>query len=332
MTWFQKLTGCAETSAAQVHEDLWLDGPWLRSRCNGQAWQCGTLETPSLAQLREQVATLEPGPGRMHVSQVVADVRQLHADPAHAHGLFQVASQFNLLEMVSPRVTPEQGIGIYENDHTQGPACAIAAGAGTIYRQYFVPLDGQIGQSSQRQIDVLAGLGDALGNADHSLWQMVNGYALPTADGLDRIDRHLAHLDEQGLDRLRQLLQIGIQWDTQVTLSGAAHRVTQVYCSALPVAYGRSPRAHWERFARLVLQAAYEATLCAALLNARRHSNPQVFLTLLGGGAFGNDPVWIIDAMRRALTRYADHGLQVAIVSHGRASALVQDLVDELAG
>jgi hypothetical protein len=36
--------------------------------------------------------------------------------------------------MVSPRVTPEDGVGIYDLDRTQGPACAVAAGAGTIYR------------------------------------------------------------------------------------------------------------------------------------------------------------------------------------------------------
>ncbi|MCK5683507.1 hypothetical protein KAJ27_05280 [bacterium] len=51
--------------------------------------------------------------------------------------MFQVASQFNLLEMVSPGVTPEEGVGRYEHDHTQGPACAIACGVGTIYRNYF---------------------------------------------------------------------------------------------------------------------------------------------------------------------------------------------------
>ena len=79
--------------------------------------------------------------------EVVANVQALHADVSNAGSLFQVASQFNLLEMVSPSVTPEQGVGIYENDHTQGPSCAIAAGAGTIYRNYFASINGQIGQS-----------------------------------------------------------------------------------------------------------------------------------------------------------------------------------------
>jgi len=35
---------------------------------------------------------------------------------------FQVASQFNLLEMTGPSVTPEHGVARYAHDPTQGPA------------------------------------------------------------------------------------------------------------------------------------------------------------------------------------------------------------------
>jgi len=62
----------------------------------------------------------------------------LHCDIENTNALFQAASQFNLLEMIVPHISPEQGVDRYENDFTQGPACAIACGAGTIYRNYFV--------------------------------------------------------------------------------------------------------------------------------------------------------------------------------------------------
>ena len=39
----------------------------------------------------------------------------------------------------------------------------------------------------------------------------------------------------------------------------------------------------------LVLEAAYEATMWSAVLNARRGASKVVLLTLLGGGAFGNE-------------------------------------------
>ena len=54
----------------------------------------------------------------------------MHGLPENRGALFQVASQFNMLEMVGPRVTPEEGVTRYEHDRTQGPACAMAAGRG----------------------------------------------------------------------------------------------------------------------------------------------------------------------------------------------------------
>ena len=106
---------------------------------------CGMLETPSLAELRTRVREIPAATGTLKVSEVVADVQKLHVAPENNGALFQVASQFNLLEMVSPSVTPEHGVEIYENDHTQGPACAIACGAGTIYRNYFASVNGRVG-------------------------------------------------------------------------------------------------------------------------------------------------------------------------------------------
>jgi hypothetical protein len=122
-------------------------------------------------------------------------MHQLHEN---AGALFQVASQFNLLEMISPEVTPEDGVTRYRNDPTQGPACAIAAGAATIYRNYFAPIGGGYGQTATRQFDGLADLGAALAAALNkpveALWRMSNGYALCTRAGLDAIAAHLLQL------------------------------------------------------------------------------------------------------------------------------------------
>jgi hypothetical protein len=90
-----------------------------------------------------------------------------------------------------------------------------------------------------------------------------------------------------------------------------------VFCSALPVAYTNVPTEQWQPFAELVLEAAYEATLWAAVINARRGASNVVFLTRLGGGVFGNDDAWIDSAMKRALTMVRDFGLDVRLVSFG---------------
>jgi hypothetical protein len=327
MTWFETLTGFPEESPQQVRENITVDGQTLTSHRNGKAFVHGQLETPTLAELRERVRASGQRSGKISVREVVANVQHLHTNVANAGSLFQVASQFNLLEMVSPEVTPERGVGTYEHDRTQGPACAVAAGAGTIYRNYFANVNGQTGQSATNQIDCLADLGAVLGNTNNSLWEMRNGYALASQSGLVEIAHRLQGASESELDRLRQLLRIGVQWNTQVTLNDSEHTVSQAYCSALPVAYSDHPSPLWDAFARLILEAAYEATICTAILNAMRQGSNSLFLTLLGGGAFGNESAWIIGAIKRALTLYKDVELDVAIVSYGSSNPELQQLL-----
>ncbi len=331
MNWFETLTGFQELSASQVHQNIVVDGETMFSKANFKTMICGRLETPTLAELRERMPIGGRGGGKLSVREVVADVQVLHTDPSNAGAFFQVASQFNLLEMSSEYVTPEDGVSRYESDKTQGPACAIAAGAGTIYRNYFVPVNGQIGQSANNQIDCLADLGSALGNLENRLWYMQNGYAFASRDGLIEISNRLRAATQNERDKLRQQLRIGIHWDTQVTLKGCTHKVTQAYCSTLPVGYSNEPKELWADFARLVLEATYEATLCAAVLNGQSTGNRRVFLTLVGGGAFHNDKSWITESIHRALQLYANWDIEIAIVSRSGSQEHVRQLVEQFA-
>ncbi|SEH08748.1 hypothetical protein [Candidatus Venteria ishoeyi] len=328
--WFKVLTGFQEESPTQVRKNLSVTGEILKSHINDKEYSCGLLETPSLAELRERVAHNEDQTKKISVREVVADVQQLHIESANAGSLFQVASQFNLLEMVSPNVTPEQGVSDYEYDRTQGPACAIAAGAGTIYRNYFAKVHGEIGQTTDNQIDCLANMGEALGNSDNRLWQMRNGYALASEAGLIKINHKIKSASEAEIDELRKLLRIGIQWNTEVTLHDAKHSVTQTYCSALPVAYSQQSPMLWAEFARIVLEASYEATICAGILNSQKTGNNKVYLTLLGGGAFGNESTWIVNAIERSLKLYRNAGLDVVIVSYGYSNPHIQALIHQV--
>jgi len=240
--WFETLTGFSEESPEQVRQNIVFDGDVLKSRINGKEYYCGLLEVLSLAELRDRANKLGGNSGKLSVREVIADVQQLHLEKSNTGSLFQVASQFNLLEMISPNITPEHGVGGYEYDRTQGPACAIAAGAATIYRNYFVNINGALGQTANNQIDCLADIGAALGNSNNHLWEMKNGYALASLEGLIEINSKIESSTEAEIDELRKLLRIGIQWDTEVTLENSKHKVTQAYCSALPVAYSQHPR------------------------------------------------------------------------------------------
>jgi len=329
--WFERLVGFSESDGyGATQSRLAVEGDELVSTVNGKRYGIGELTLPTLAELRSRV---NPARGQRSSARVlVGNVGELHSDPRFEGALFQVASQFNLLEMVSERVTPEEGVTGYAYDPTQGPACAMSAGAGTIYRNYLVPVGDGIGQTRDRQLDALAGVGAALSDLTglpvSRLWRMQNGYALCTGEGLTAIDHLLRSAPEDVLDRLRSRLSIGLHRDVEVT-DGSGRRVSQAYCSALPVSYSTLPKADWESFARLVLQASYEATLLAAAEQAAGGGSNQVLLTRIGGSAFGNGDDWIDSAIKRAMGIVVDAGLQISIVAHRHVSPEVQAIVDE---
>jgi hypothetical protein len=323
--WFEKLVGFKENTMNEVRSKLEVRNKRLSSLVNGREFIFGELEIPTLFSLQQRLK-LDNYRNKIHVEEKIGNIQSIHLDPENNGAVFQVASQFNLLEMVGPHVSPERGVGIYENDFTQGPACAISCGAGTIYRNYFVNINGEIGQSRDNQIDCLSELGAKLNNLTMDFWSMQNGYALSTKDALIRLSEILNSKTKQEYDELKGLLKVGIQWNTQVTLNDSNNLVSQVYCSALPVAYSGIDPIYWEPFARLILEATYEATLYTALINYERTGNPKIYLTLIGGGAFGNSSAWIFDAIRQAIDKFRNTPLEVKIVSYNRSNQTVINL------
>ena len=327
--WFKNLVGFDEVSPKYVRDNLFLEGNKMTSKLNGKSFQFGTLAIPSLKELK-QTSQKDSIKGSISVREVIGNVQELHCDSKNKHALFQAASQFNLLEMVSPQITPEHGVAIYDRDYTQGPACAIACGAGTIYRNYFAPINNQIGQSSSHQIDCLELIGKELGNENSNLWEMVNGYALLNLEGLTSINSQIEQLNSEEREQLKECLKIGIQWDTEVTISDPTQIVSQVYCSALPVSYSQVETAYCEGFARLILEATYEATFHAALLNYQKTGSNKVFLTLVGGGAFGNKLDWITESIFVAVSKFMNTPLDIVIVSYNASKKEVIELIEKI--
>ena len=158
-TWFSHLFG--------FHEEAGTAAAWaatrarftlspaglLTSAATGSAWHGGVFSTPSLAELRQEVAAAAPALRRgaavlRHAA--TPDVLQHHA--LHPGATFQAASQLNCLEFAGPQVLPQDGITGYAEDRTQGPACALACAAGALVRNYFA------GNSPAAQVDTLADL------------------------------------------------------------------------------------------------------------------------------------------------------------------------------
>lgn len=325
--WFKELTGFEEKSPDYVRSNLVIKGENLVSLVTNQQFSFGRLEVPSLEQLRKM--SIKEFSDKIQVREIVADVKELHCQIENENALFQVASQFNLLEMVNPDIIPEQGVDRYEYDFTQGPICAISCGAGTIYRNYFVTVNGETGQTANNQINCLDLISKEFNNAELNLWQMKNGYVLTNQEGLKTINQKIGELDEIERENLKGKLKVGIQWNTEVTISETKHKLSQVFCSALPIAYNYISPHYWEPFARVILEATYESTLYAGLMNLKSNRSNIVYLTLIGGGAFGNPEQWIVESMQKAIDKFKHVPLDIRIVSYPKSQQILNNFIDK---
>ena len=326
--WFEALFGFPERGA-DVQQVLVVDGDELTSPVNGARYGIGVFGTPSLGELRAEVARLAAARerpasgGASSFRNVLGDAAKFHGDNPGA--TFQVASQFNCLEFVGPSVVPEDGVAGYAHDRTQGPCCAIACGAATVYRNYFADVDGQVGQTRERQLENLRGVLDALGPVEG--FDVRGGYTLADDRALDALSEKIGGLDARAYDDVCAKLRVGVQVGCQVTaldwgrrlLGDRDHAVTQVFGSACSVAYSRNAAAKWKPLASLVLRASYEATLLVAARNALERPGSEaarrVYLTAVGGGVFGNGLSWIARAIEKALSA-VDYPLDVRLVTY----------------
>ncbi len=320
MDWFEKLTGFKETNYLDTKTRLEFHDDKLFSSANQRQFELGKFEICQLKDLRLRTKQLEASNSNstskcsLVEGEIYEDAYRLHCLPEVNGAVVQVASQFNLLEMASPQVSPEDGVTCYQHDHTQGPACAMAAGPATLYRNYGILLGSERGQTRLNQVNTLDSLIQAL---DIKNIEMRNGYAMIGTLGLSDVAEKLTGIADQQLEDIKGLLKVGVHWNTAVTAIGAptGQKVTQVFCSALPLAYNKDRSTElWEPFARVVLEACYEATLLVTALNHEMTGNPRVYLTRVGGGVFGNRSQWIDNAINRARAKVAHLPLQVTHV------------------
>merc|ERR1712032_648867 len=152
--------------------------------------------------------------------------------------MFQVASQFNCLEFVSPGVVPEHGITGYAADHTQGPACSLACPAGTAYRNYFATTPkGNEGQRSDDQINNLDDLEAIIDNDKHHYWITRNGYVNSTPYRLSEFNKRFRK-GKWDVHQMLTSIKIGLQLETEVIPSldekqKSVHLVNQAFCSGI---------------------------------------------------------------------------------------------------
>jgi hypothetical protein len=316
---------------------------------SGRSLSAGNFKVLTCAEFRniyeETKKASVPQNGRLDFSVVHGDVTDLHKDVENKGSFFQAASQFNALEMIDELKTPEHGITNYVLDPTQGPKCAVACPAGTLFRNYFVSIDknGQLipdkdkkgevikkeqygqGGESGRQLNMMYHVQQLSGD----IFKMQNGYAMVNnKDSLEYLNNNILNTDVMK-NRVRDAFQVALHGNVDVDSGGGpTHSVSQIYCSAMPVDYNRLLKpvkdnmTLWQPIATLALESLYESTICiAAIMSIVQSKQIQLYLTLVGGGAFGNDPEWISAAILRALDMYRDCNLKVILVCYEHSSS-----------
>lgn len=229
--------------------------------------------------------------------------------PENEGAMFQVASNFNGIEAISEDSFPDTDdfISKYGYDETQGPIASISAGAAAISRVLlpFYNNDTKNSPASEwrqtryRQVNFLEEL--------EEYFTVRNGYI---------VQRGSERIPENNWEIVGRV-HVGIQVGAQVSLGhatrkeggeaqlecvpeGLCQRISQVFCAAMNLAQGDTGRTNClsctkNRVDLLLLEAAYRGTYLAAL----RHGTPCLYLTFIGGGAFGNSITDILNVIEK---------------------------------
>eukprot|EP00010_Vexillifera_abyssalis_P003036 CAMPEP_0201556186 /NCGR_PEP_ID=MMETSP0173_2-20130828/53822_1 /ASSEMBLY_ACC=CAM_ASM_000268 /TAXON_ID=218659 /ORGANISM="Vexillifera sp., Strain DIVA3 564/2" /LENGTH=278 /DNA_ID=CAMNT_0047968331 /DNA_START=234 /DNA_END=1067 /DNA_ORIENTATION=- len=261
------------------------------------------LSQRNLSQRKKPLILLSSGE-----KTIPCNVDDVQACEAYKFATFQVASNFNALESISPEQSlesKERYVTSYIFDRTQGPAASVHAGGAAIARAYtpFIPPTNNHFPNSS--------LLNMIPNELSQFFPVQNGYV-----DFQQCPNDLPPFDSE---KLLPLANVVYQSNVQVTSKSESHNtmqvpprlmenphyIDQVFCAAVNLAQGlsgrlnkRSPNAI-ER-ASLMLDASYQGTYLSCALNKRN----RLVLTLIGGGVFGNQMSDILYSLGKAHLMY----------------------------
>ncbi|KAH3764491.1 hypothetical protein Pelo_3597 [Pelomyxa schiedti] len=312
--WFKAITGMYEGAMRKLVDSNPCSCPFLDAGDGNlvvqnvktrNLFRAGKFEPITLGTLREKLDSktvsdaLPKAPCMFEIRTRDYETASKYVDVAYIQGLkeneravFQVASNFNGVESPSESRAPDASSFTedYISDRTQGPAASVSAAAAAIARVHAAFYDpfkppSSWRQTREKQIEFLENI------KQH--FPVRNGYVI-----LSEEPTNFPGPAEQG--DLLNSTKIGLHTDCQVVFGGcpdwdhftvvpSKHTVDQVFCAAMNCGQGMSGarnRKHTEseKKRRFLLDAAYQGSYLAAAVREA----PSLFLTLIGGGVFGN--------------------------------------------
>eukprot|EP00727_Mastigamoeba_balamuthi_P009809 m51a1_g5450 hypothetical protein (729) ;mRNA; r:207360-209972 len=249
--------------------------------------------------------------------------------------MFQAASNFNAVEGIDEETPPDSECftEFYIWDKTQGPQASISAGAAAITRVHAAFYNPNMPPEAWRQtgavqVELLRNL--------REYFTVRNGYVCLTGD-----EKPLPPEGSREYEDLLGKYCVALHLDVQVTYAGFEgeelrlikcpvkpngpsdrdiHLIDQVFCAAMNIAQGSAGEKNatvpgGQEKARFLLRAAYRGTYTAAVA----YRCPRLFLTLIGGGVFGNSVADIYDIILKEhirATRLPSSALRDVVIAH----------------
>eukprot|EP01126_Amoeba_proteus_P006595 TRINITY_DN12308_c0_g2_i3.p1 TRINITY_DN12308_c0_g2~~TRINITY_DN12308_c0_g2_i3.p1 ORF type:complete len:490 (-),score=83.98 TRINITY_DN12308_c0_g2_i3:60-1529(-) len=330
--WFEFVTGCDETTFSKTRaEHLFVDEDenlFIKNCKTGRLTKAGKFSLIMMGQMyldvgisrkesRKQkkrhyppieiITTLDRGSIRL------VDIGYLQTLPENRNCVFQIASNFNGVEGVCETTTPDSHkfTTKYYLDKTQGPTASVSCSAGAISRvhlAFYSPKKkpSEWGQTEDMQLNFMKDL--------ESHFPVKNGYIVytgkepkfpkPNGKKWKKLiaNFHVAYHAEQQVCLGHRTETISeTQRDPQQT-------VDQVCCAAINMIQGLNGKNNEQcdrkrKKMKFALQAAYDGTYLGTI----RHGRKKIFLTFVGGGAFGNPHSDIFNQIVKSHKKWSRH-------------------------
>jgi hypothetical protein len=238
------------------------------------------------------------------------NILEVQSNPAFDGATFLAASNFNCLEFMNENMSAGEGITRYHRDHTQGPYCALAAGPAILYRNYFVPHGGEIGQLA-KELELLG---------DTPIAKYVQHGRPIIKDSSELAQYDWKTMDSKFLIGLHENCQVTTtQVGTKFADAPPGRIIHQVYAAAFDFRRIVVDDTMME-IARRMLTAEYKATILAAWEMSRKYpgraGSNKLSLTLLGGGVFRNPFPLICDTIMACEEVLVQSGLEAYVVCY----------------
>lgn len=322
LKWFKFVFGFQE-SIDNVYNNIEVlnksgdENVYLRSKANNRTFLAGICKCVSHQSFKD--TNINRGNGCFNIIHVVdrksekfklADVMQSQSLPENDGATYLAASNLHCLETTGPYDISKFPITRYPHDMTQGPYCAFAAAASLMYRYYFIPIDGQIGQLGPNKINLLR----------KTPINVVNGFAI--------INENDVHMLKSFNFEDPDIFEVMSHENCQVTTlrDGSAFKYNEninqttnhIYAALFDFGHYVFSCDFTRQIARILMKNILELTIKQAYLNSIKYSNKvgcrKLYLTPIGCGVFRNRMSDFIDVLCDCSELIIKSGLEVYLV------------------